>query len=89
MEFKRDFDFGAAPVKPARQNRGFANMARAQVQHDDARGAALSQAQMLRSAASSTAVALRLGGLTSDEPDDKLQRSTCKSHFIVFVNVTE
>jgi hypothetical protein len=34
LEFNRDFDFQRVRVAPARQNRGFANIARAQVQHD-------------------------------------------------------
>jgi hypothetical protein len=34
LEFKRDFDFQQAPAVPVLKNRGFANIANAQVQHD-------------------------------------------------------
>ena len=34
LEFKRDFDFRPARVHRDRKNRGFANIAGAQVQHD-------------------------------------------------------
>jgi hypothetical protein len=34
LEFKRDFDFRRAQTVPVLKNRGFANIANAQVQHD-------------------------------------------------------
>ncbi|MBB5045518.1 hypothetical protein HNR60_000247 [Rhodopseudomonas rhenobacensis] len=36
LKFKRDFDFKPIRVNRLRKNRGFANIARAQVQHDAA-----------------------------------------------------
>jgi len=37
LEFKRDFDFRSARTRRGRENRGFANIAGAQVQHDGTR----------------------------------------------------